>query len=184
MALRGKDHVIVDQPPKLTLTGFHLRQLQRADVGAWFRYLTDPQVYEHTSWAVTKPDDLLSLFEDYESPNLESSIRLAIVTGDDQLVGTVGFHAISSRDRVAEIVYDVATMYWGRGIATQSCSILTTWGFESRELNRIQATTLESNYRSQRVLQKCGFEFEGVLRSYRMVRGVPGDFKMYSKLRC
>ncbi len=60
--------MIVDQPPKLTLAGFHLRQLQRADVGAWFRYLTDPQVYEHTSWAVTKPDDLLSLFEDYKSP--------------------------------------------------------------------------------------------------------------------
>jgi hypothetical protein len=82
--------VIVDQPPKLTLTGFHLQQLQRADVGAWFRYLTDPQVYEHTSWAVTKPDDLLSLFEDYESPNLESSTvtRPIIEDHSDRSKGT------------------------------------------------------------------------------------------------
>jgi hypothetical protein len=33
--------------------------------------------------------------------------------------------------------------------------------------------------RSARVLARCGFEREGLLRSYRMVRGVPGDFWIY-----
>ncbi|CAM2157409.1 protein of unknown function [Pararobbsia alpina] len=31
-----------------------------------------------------------------------------------------------------------------------------------------------------RVLEKCGFEFEGVLRAYRMVRGTPGHFNMFA----
>jgi ribosomal-protein-alanine N-acetyltransferase len=40
--------------------------------------------------------------------------------------------------------------------------------------------TLRSNERSAKVLARCGFEREGLLRSYRMVRGVPGDFWIYS----
>lgn len=176
--------VIIEQPPKLSLPGFRLRQLQRADIGAWFRCLTDPLVFEHTSWAVETPDDLLSLLNNYESPNPESPIRLAIVdTGGNEFVGTIGFHTISSHNRVAEIAYEIAPIYWGRGIATESCQTLTMWGFNNLGFNRIQASTLDSNHRSQRVLQKCSFEFEGILRAYRMVRGNPGDFKMYAKLR-
>ena len=43
-------------------------------------------------------------------------------------------------------------------------------------------TTLVGNTRSQRVLEACAFEREGLLRRYRMVRGTAGDFWMYSRL--
>jgi ribosomal-protein-alanine N-acetyltransferase len=42
---------------------------------------------------------------------------------------------------------------------------------------------LTSNKRSIEVLQRCRFKREGLLRSYRMVRGRPGDFWMYSHVR-
>ena len=44
------------------------------------------------------------------------------------------------------------------------------------------ATALESNERSARVLERCGYQREGLLRSYRLVRGQPGNFFMYSHL--
>ena len=40
---------------------------------------------------------------------------------------------------------------------------------------RIQGTVIDSNAALARVLAKCGFEYEGTLRSFRMVRGVPRD---------
>jgi hypothetical protein len=59
---------------------------------------------------------------------------------------------------------------------------MTHWGSSSLDLIRIQATVLETNSRSESVLVKCGYTYEGLLKSYRMVRGIPGDFKMYSYL--
>jgi len=42
---------------------------------------------------------------------------------------------------------------------------------------------MEANVPSIRLLEKCGFLLEGKLRSYRMVRGEPRDFFIFSKLR-
>ncbi len=47
---------------------------------------------------------------------------------------------------------------------------------------RMQGVVLTDNVRSARVLEKCGYRYEGLLRAYRMVRGVPGDFAMYARL--
>jgi len=41
---------------------------------------------------------------------------------------------------------------------------------------------LDSNVASARVLSKCGFELEGKLRSYRMVRGAPRDYWLYARV--
>jgi [ribosomal protein S5]-alanine N-acetyltransferase len=71
---------------------------------------------------------------------------------------------------------------WGRGIARAVCDALTRWAFEHVGLQRVQGTTLVSNIRSQRVLEACAFEREGLLRRYPMVRGTPGDFWMYARL--
>jgi ribosomal-protein-alanine N-acetyltransferase len=42
---------------------------------------------------------------------------------------------------------------------------------------------LTSNSRSIEVLQRCGFKREGLMRSWRIVRGKPGDFWMYSHVQ-
>jgi len=35
---------------------------------------------------------------------------------------------------------------------------------------------------SARALQKCGYRHEGLLRSFRMVRGIPGNFQIFARL--
>ncbi|KVO72493.1 GCN5 family acetyltransferase [Burkholderia ubonensis] len=148
----------IDAPPRLPCPGLSLRQLARPDLDAWYAYLSNPDVVRHTSWNLRSRDDLLPLFDGFESPALDSIRRLAIV--DDNaggaLVGTIGLHTVSGVHRSAEIAYDLAPSHWGRGIAT--------------------------NARSARVLRKCGFRYEGLLRAYRMVRGTPGDFAMYARV--
>jgi ribosomal-protein-alanine N-acetyltransferase len=54
------------------------------------------------------------------------------------------------------------------------------WGFQRLGLLRIQATVLESNERSIRVLERCHFAREGYLRSYRQIRGRSGNFWLYA----
>ena len=58
----------------------------------------------------------------------------------------------------------------------------STWSFLHLGYVRVQAVVLETNLRSERVLAKSLFSYEGLLRSYRMVRGRPRDFKMYARI--
>jgi hypothetical protein len=46
----------------------------------------------------------------------------------------------------------------------------------------VQVTTLEENRASQRVLEKVGFEREGTLHNFRIVRGDPRDCLVFSCL--
>jgi RimJ/RimL family protein N-acetyltransferase len=170
-------------PPPSGLAGITLRPLVAADVPEWFAYLSVPEVIEHTSWDLHGPQTLMALVREYESADPRSALRFAIV--DERraaLAGTIGLHSISNADRRGEIAYDLAPRYWGRGIATAVCAAVTRWSFATLALQRVQATVLVSNTRSERVLERCGFACEGLLRGYRRVRGRPGDFKMFARL--
>lgn len=173
----------IDAPPRAGFAGLSLRQLERADLDAWYAYLSNPDVVRHTSWNLRSRDDLRPLFDDIESIAPDSIRRLAIV--DDTsgaLVGTIGLHTVSTANRSAEIAYDLAPSHWGRGIASALCASVTGWAFAQCGLFRLQAVVLTTNLRSARVLQKCGYRREGLLRAYRMVRGTPGDFAIYARL--
>ncbi|SFJ40844.1 GNAT family N-acetyltransferase [Paraburkholderia megapolitana] len=169
--------------PKSRYPGVSLRQLERGDQAAWYAYLRIPEVIQHTSWNLSGEHDLAPMFDGIESTVATSIRRLAIVDDtDNRLIGTIGFHSISVINRVAEIAYDLAPSHWGKGIASAMCATVTEWSFAGLGLVRVQATALDTNVRSVRVLERSGFQYEGLLRSYRMVRGVPGNFRLYARL--
>ena len=110
-------------------------------------------------------------------------MRLAVVLRDGgQLVGTIGLNAISPQLRTAEVANDQAPAVWGQGVATSVVNAVADWGFQRLGLLRIQATVLESNARSIRVLERCAFEREGYLRCYRQIRGKSGNFWLYARI--
>jgi RimJ/RimL family protein N-acetyltransferase len=49
--------------------------------------------------------------------------------------------------------------------------------------DRIQGTTVLASLASQRVLERCGFQREGLLRNFRMVRGQSTDYWLYSAIQ-
>ncbi len=161
-----------------------LRPLRAADLPAWYAYLSLPEVYQHTSWALRSVEGLDSYVAGVEPTTPSSRLRLAIaLRSTGALIGTCGFHSVSPENRSAEIAYDLAPSMWGRGIASHVCADITAWAHSEAGIVRVQATTLESNERSAKVLERCGYLREGLLRSFRMVRGQPGNFFMYSHLR-
>jgi [ribosomal protein S5]-alanine N-acetyltransferase len=159
-----------------------LRPLTHADILQWYEYLAMPVVFEHTSWNVQSASDLEHYAEQSELPS--SLLRLAIAErSTNQLVGTIGFHTVSAENRTAELAYDLSPPWWGKGIASHMCEVMVEWAHSHVGLLRVQASVLTSNHRSVEVLQRCGFKREGRLRSYRIVRGKPGDFWMYSHVQ-
>jgi len=60
---------------------------------------------------------------------------------------------------------------------------LLHFGFEELGLNRMEARCMPVNVASERVVQKLGMQFEGVLREYLRVKGQFCDLKVYSLLK-
>lgn len=173
----------IDAVPLLPVEGLGLRPLEHADAEAWYEYLAMPHVVRETSWNLKSVEDLKILIAWYNSEDPSSAIRFAIsLLANRQLVGTIGFHTISLPNRTAELAYDIHPNYWRRGIGSACCSAVASWGFSERAYVRVQAVALVTNFPSVRLLEKCGFTREGTLRSYRMVRGEPRDFHIFSKL--
>ena len=78
--------------------------------------------------------------------------------------------------------------YWvlaharGRGLATAAVRLLTRWAIATAGLRRIEALVEPGNRASLRVLERCSFRREGLLRDYvdRGENGRRGDAYVYS----
>ena len=167
--------------PESTHALVTLRPIAPADIPVWYAYLSQPTVFEHTSWNLQSPEQLAHYAAPLQPRTDATQLRLAIaLRSNNQLVGTIGFHTVSAENRSAELAYDLAPNVWGQGVASHAARVLTDWGHAQAGLVRVQATVLTSNAQSVRVLERCGYAREGLLHSYRLVRGRPGDFWMYA----
>jgi [ribosomal protein S5]-alanine N-acetyltransferase len=161
--------------------GYILSPAQPSDAEEWSEFEVLPEFKRHTSSTVASMADLLALINRAASPDPAAPAYFMVrEAASRRLVASVGFHSISALNRTAELTYGVRPDKWNQGLATSLCVAAVEWGFEERKWVRIQATTLESNSGSQRVLQKSGFTFEGRLRNFRMVRGAPQDYLLYA----
>lgn len=114
---------------------------------------------------------------------LENSQHFAVLAGDE-LVGGVGFGRLDDLClRTAEIGYWIGEPFWSRGFATEALLAATHRAFDDHDFVRLQATVLDWNPASCRVLEKAGYSFEGRLRSRGFKDGRICDQLMYARLR-
>jgi RimJ/RimL family protein N-acetyltransferase len=104
-----------------------------------------------------------------------------IVGVDGSIVGIVKAAVVEHR---AQIGYVVHRPFWGRGIATAAVRRVTDLVEALPRISRIWATCALENPASARVLEKCGFQREGILRNW-VTYPAQGDraFDNYSYVR-
>lgn len=171
-------------PPSWSLGEFVLRPLRADDAPSWLAYLSDPRTIEHTSY----PEPDLPFVEAMVSRQLAgyaaaTSCRWALADADDRLIGTCGFSIWSLPHAHAELVYDLAPAYHGRGLMRTAVRQVLWWAFDTAGFNRVHAFVMTSNEPSIRLLESLGFVREGTLRQYRIARGIARDFHVYARLR-
>jgi [ribosomal protein S5]-alanine N-acetyltransferase len=89
----------------------------------------------------------------------------------------------AERRHTSELGYWLGRRYWGRGIATAVCAGMTRHAFEHFGLVRVQAEVYGPNVASMRVLEKCGFQLEGVRRKAILKGETYLDATVYAKIR-
>ena len=102
------------------------------------------------------------------------------VDGGKTLVGAVTLSNV--RRGVAEtgtLGYWIGQPYAGRGYATAAMRAVVGYAFDRLKLHRLEAACLPTNQASRRVLEKSGFQNEGLARAYLKINGEWADHLLF-----
>jgi [ribosomal protein S5]-alanine N-acetyltransferase len=82
--------------------------------------------------------------------------------------------------QTGQIGYWIGERYAGKGLMLEALALLIAHAFEVLRLHRIEAACIPDNLRSLRLLEKAGFQREGLLRSYLRINGIWQDHYLYA----
>ena len=145
-----------------------LSVLQPEDAPRIAHLLGDPQVHRFLSGAIPFPytlkdaEDFIALVR-AEGSALRNTFA---VRAGGTLAGIAGYElGRLDKSHVATIGYWYGREFWGRGIATAALRKVLEKAAADPAVRRVEATAFALNGASLRVMEKCGFVREAVLRS-------------------
>lgn len=101
---------------------------------------------------------------------------------EGEYVGNIGLHKQDDVYRkTAELGYFIGEQYWNRGITPRAVNLICEYGFRELDVIKIYSGVFSFNTASQRVLEKCGFELEAVLKSAVIKNGKICDEYRYAR---
>lgn len=172
--------------PTLDLGEYILREKQASDVRDFFNYYTDPEVNKYIISHIPKTLEETRMELNYWKNIFyqNDGIYFAIARKDtNQLIGTIGVNTHIRHHRRIELSYDLSKDYWRLGITTKAIKAVTEYCFEEMAINRIEAFIHPQNINSIKLLEKCKFKQEGLLRQHRFHIDRYVDVFIYSLLK-
>jgi RimJ/RimL family protein N-acetyltransferase len=141
------------------------------------------KVWRNTSDRFPHPYTLAIARHWVEQGHVEFGGNNWAIAFDDAAVGGAGIVQQPGQYRCnVEIGYWLGEPYWGRGVATEVTRVLTERAFAWPEVTRVFASVHADNPASMRVLQKNGYEREGLQRRSAMKNGVAIDRVFFAKI--
>ena len=154
------------------------------DAADLYEYAKNPNVGPHAGWSPHKDtEESLRIIRELFIPNQTGAIRKK---DEDKVVGSISLEPDRYRPDAnsKELGYSLAEDCWGQGIMTEAAKEVIRFAFDELGLDQIGICTGEANRRSQRVIEKCGFKYEGTIRrTYKVYDGTLRDSLLFSMLR-
>lgn len=166
----------------------HLSEFRSSDKDALIEHLNDRDIYERTlripsPYTAACADEWLALVAKITNQQ-GHQVQWAIRSADDALLGGCGFDGFQiGKSHRAEVGYWLAKPFWGQGIMTAVVQRVCQHAFEEFNLVKITAHVFTYNPASARVLEKCGFQEEGLLRKHFFKDGQFIDARLLALLR-
>ncbi len=143
-----------------------------------YRNLTGDDVTERYCNWLNDPEVNRFLETRFSLQTLESCRKFVLKANDDpcshlfgifkkdEHVGNVKLGFINEKHKVGQLSLLIGKKtLWGRGYATEAIRAITQWGFDTLELERIEAGCYDTNLGSLRAFLKAGYSVEGFFRS-------------------
>ena len=173
-------------PRELETLDFHLRPSAITDVEAMFTMLSDPESMKYWSDPpISSMEEAVKvLMEDLDSDAKGNSMCWAVTRkGENEMIGKVILFQFSQKNGRAEIGYLLNRKYWRQGVMKQALGAVIEFAFNTLDLHRIEADVDSENIPSIGLLEKMGFEREGLFRERWRVYGEWQDSVMLALLK-
>ena len=165
-----------------------LRQAQPADAALVAGWRREPSARRYQPLPPSSVDEVRSLLAAQAlrtvGPHLVDSVYWIVEAGDE-LVGRVSLYGINREHGRGEVGCLIGERHRGRGYGTAAlralaCLALTPDGVD---LRRLEATVAVDHVASRRMVERVGFQCEGIARSYWIVDDQLRDVARYALLR-
>ena len=116
----------------------------------------------------------------------DSGCYAIVLKETGRAIGKIKFQKDIRRFQVnaLSIGYELAKPYWGNGYMPEALRAMIQCAFERKNLDVLAIGHFAGNDRSRRVIEKCGFQYEGVIRrAFGRCDGQVFDDVCYSILR-
>jgi ribosomal-protein-alanine N-acetyltransferase len=154
-------------PRQLDTRDLHLRPSSMEDAEGMFAMLSDPESMKYWSDApITDISDAIRVLgEDIESDAKGHSMCWsATLKGQDKMIGKCILFNFNQKNHRAEIGFILNRDYWRRGLTQQALEAVIGFAFNTLKVHRIEADVDPENAGSLGILEKLGFEREGLFR--------------------
>lgn len=179
--------VVLPAVDDLVLSGptLRVRIPRREDAPALFALASDPAVTRWFSWGpyVSESEALSYLARLAPQRARGEQLDLVVERPDSGPIGISGLSELSRRDRRAMIGTWLGRSSWGTGANREAKAIMCHLAFAVLGLERLGAYSNVAHLRSQRALERIGFQREGVLRRYHRHGGEALDVVVFGLLR-
>ncbi|MBP6298954.1 MAG: GNAT family N-acetyltransferase [Arenimonas sp.] len=157
----------LNQFPILESDCIRLRGIEENDIERLYTLFSNPQVMRYWSRGpMTNRQEAIdyanTIIEGFATRNVLNWIIADLES--DQMIGTCTLYEINPQHARAGLGYALMPEYWGKGLAHDAASLAISYGFLELGLHRIEADTEPNNLRSNKVLERFGFQREGLLR--------------------
>ena len=164
-----------------------LRKFEYADDENMLKYwISDPQIqslYGEPVYSTKK--EVKELLDKYISSYEKSDYyRWAIILKEtDECIGQIAYFLVDNNNQFAEIEYCVGSLFQRKSLATEATKAVIKYGFDKMNLHKVQISHKSINIPSRKVIEKCGFVYEGTLRDFFYQDGKYIDRLYYSILK-
>ncbi|HEY1031824.1 MAG TPA: GNAT family protein [Flavipsychrobacter sp.] len=171
---------------------FTIRPIQERDADALYHLVeTNKQriadYFPLTLEKAASADVAKQSIQMYNLLSLKNKLHVLVMHDDaaaDGLVGIIFLKNIDAKTGKCELAYFINEGHEGKGITSQMVMRAVDLAFNQLQLNKVCCRVVTDHASSNRVMQKTGFELEGVLRQeYRITDGTLKDLNYYGLLR-
>lgn len=176
--------------PRFVLDGLLLRPPRETDFPLWSALRAVSRAHLEP-WEPLWPEDDLTfqgfrrrLKQNQDDLDQAMGCQFLIFTPDEsQLYGGITLSNIRRRAaQSATIGYWMGAPHVGKGLMTRALTGLCAHAFSTLDLKRVEAACLPDNVASIRVLEKAGFQREGLARAYLSIAGTRRDHLLFARL--
>lgn len=164
---------------KLSSKNIYIRQLTIEDAEDLVSLQLDNREF-FSQFAMERTDDFYTLENQQkriqmlvENAKQDLDYYFGIFTmDDDQLIGTINLFAVMRGSiQSAWLGYFLDEKHNGKGYTTEAVRLIVKYAFDELKLHRVEAGVMPHNIGSIRVLEKAGFEKEGLARKNVKING-------------